>query len=286
MMVLAKFRQRYPQGSIVSELIDIDRGTYIVRVSIAVDEVVLSTGLAGANTVELAEDMARERAIAPLILSNHNTTNQSLHHSPSVAQTKSKPLDKLGSSITDHQATKLENKIINGSSTIKNSTSFSAVKEEMLSDSQVSEIVESQKPPSSQPVLQEPKAETKVAPASLIEPLEELPQPAEPTIDNSPNLFAGTSNPQTIVQDKVEENNHVASENSANNSPAEVGALEEVNFNEIKHQTDLEIKRLGWTKEDGREFLKSRYGKRSRLQLTDSQLLEFLEYLASQPNPS
>ena len=54
----------------------------------------------------------------------------------------------------------------------------------------------------------------------------------------------------------------------------------------MKHQTDLEIKRLGWTKDDGQEFLRSRYGKRSRLQLTDEQLWEFLQYLKAQPNPN
>ena len=59
----------------------------------------------------------------------------------------------------------------------------------------------------------------------------------------------------------------------------------EIDFNKIKHQTDIEIKRLGWTKEDGRNFLKSHYGKRTRLHLTDEQLLEFLRYLQSLPTP-
>lgn len=49
-----------------------------------------------------------------------------------------------------------------------------------------------------------------------------------------------------------------------------------VHFGEIKKLTDLEIKRLGWTKEQGREYLEKNYGKRSRLHLTDKQLLNFL----------
>jgi hypothetical protein len=57
-----------------------------------------------------------------------------------------------------------------------------------------------------------------------------------------------------------------------------------MDFNDIKRKTDIEIKRLGWSSAQGREFLMSRYGKRSRLELTDEQLLEFLRYLETLPN--
>ncbi len=66
--MLTKFRNLYPQGSILSELIDIDRGIYIVRVSIQIDGVTLATGLAGAEVVEKAEDSARNRALQALVL--------------------------------------------------------------------------------------------------------------------------------------------------------------------------------------------------------------------------
>jgi hypothetical protein len=47
----------------------------------------------------------------------------------------------------------------------------------------------------------------------------------------------------------------------------------------------VEMKRLGWTTIQGREYLKQRYGKRSRQELNDSELLDFLAYLESQPLP-
>ena len=53
------------------------------------------------------------------------------------------------------------------------------------------------------------------------------------------------------------------------------------NFDYTKRLTDVEVKRLGWTTEQGRNYLKKKYGKRSRLHLTDKQLLEFLNYLQS-----
>jgi outer membrane biosynthesis protein TonB len=47
----------------------------------------------------------------------------------------------------------------------------------------------------------------------------------------------------------------------------------------------VEMKRLGWTTIQGRDYLKQRYGKRSRQELNDSELLDFLAYLESQPLP-
>jgi hypothetical protein len=45
----------------------------------------------------------------------------------------------------------------------------------------------------------------------------------------------------------------------------------------------VEMKRLGWTTIQGREYLKQRYGKRSRQELNDPELLDFLAYLEDQP---
>lgn len=48
----------------------------------------------------------------------------------------------------------------------------------------------------------------------------------------------------------------------------------------------VEMKRLGWTTIQGREYLKQRYGKRSRQELNDSELLDFLAHLELQPTSS
>lgn len=48
----------------------------------------------------------------------------------------------------------------------------------------------------------------------------------------------------------------------------------------------LEMKRLGWTTEQGRNYLKRTYGKRSRQELDDSELIDFLRYLEAQISPS
>ncbi|ACC84504.1 hypothetical protein Npun_R6220 [Nostoc punctiforme PCC 73102] len=59
--------------------------------------------------------------------------------------------------------------------------------------------------------------------------------------------------------------------------------MEPVNFAKVIAQTDVEMQRLGWTIGQGREHLKKTYSKRSRTLLTEVELLEFLQYLESQP---
>jgi hypothetical protein len=47
----------------------------------------------------------------------------------------------------------------------------------------------------------------------------------------------------------------------------------------------VELERLGWGKEQGRKYLQKAFGKRSRHQLTKSEMLEFLNHLKAQPTP-
>jgi hypothetical protein len=47
-------------------------------------------------------------------------------------------------------------------------------------------------------------------------------------------------------------------------------------------QTDTYLAQLNWSPEQGREFLQHKYGKKSRQQLSDTELVEFTSYLRSQ----
>ena len=256
--MLAKFRQRYPQGSLVSELINIDRGFYLVKVSILIEQVVLATGLAGASTIEAAEDNARERAIAALVLD------------------ASQPAD---IKITANDAPDTSNKA--------NSIEPTAKVNLVETERQIASSPEPQPEVPLRPHVPEEKiaspVEETAATAIDLEPvsnLVDLKPETEPS--PQPNLFSGTFATPTNAP-LTEESSSVGTVDTAR--AIATPNLEEMDFNEIKQKTDIEIKRLGWTKDDGREFLKSRYGKRSRLHLTDEQLLEFLGYLEQQPTP-
>ena len=289
--MLAKFRQRYPQGSLVSELIEIERGFYLVKVSVQVEQIVLATGLAGAGTIEAAEDSARERAIAALVLDN----GESATVENSTANTYTTALKDRSSTeptVTRVSLDEPERKTVNPEHESAVHEDFRLEEERartdtrrkgMLSDAglvpDTPSDLSARLKQSEASTLPEPANET----ASIPEP---IPDPrSQPEISSSPqpNLFSGTYTTPTEVPTESESNS-IAPVNSTTSAIATPN-IEEMDFNEIKQKTDIEIKRLGWTKDDGREFLKSRYGKRSRLHLTDEQLLEFLEYLEQQPTP-
>ncbi len=59
-------------------------------------------------------------------------------------------------------------------------------------------------------------------------------------------------------------------------SPNEV-----IEWEQIKSEIDSNMKRLGWSKKQGKQYLIKRYGKTSRLHLTDAELIEFNNFLKS-----
>jgi hypothetical protein len=51
-------------------------------------------------------------------------------------------------------------------------------------------------------------------------------------------------------------------------------------------QIDVEMERLSWDRNIGRDYLQKTFKKRSRQQLTDSELMQFLSHLKSLPTPT
>ncbi|NBO31458.1 MAG: hypothetical protein EBV05_07640 [Cyanobacteria bacterium WB6_1B_304] len=73
----------------------------------------------------------------------------------------------------------------------------------------------------------------------------------------------------------------VQSGESSELNPPEL--LPSFDLSDVIAQTDVEIRRLNWTVKQGQEHLQNFYHKKSRQQLTDDELLDFLEYLQSLP---
>ncbi|MGL6283778.1 MAG: hypothetical protein ACRC2J_15360, partial [Microcoleaceae cyanobacterium] len=78
--MLEQFQAVYPQGRLISELVTIYHGKFIVRTLIQMGGEILASGLAAGDTVEIAEDLARGRSLQNLGLSNiqnqHQVVNQ------------------------------------------------------------------------------------------------------------------------------------------------------------------------------------------------------------------
>ena len=281
--MLAKFRRRYPQGSLVSELVKIDRGTYIVKAIVQIDGIVLATALAGADTVENAEDAAQERAIANLFLDSPLSTNNSNSKTPSkaddsqlVSQTKAQPLDEP----LVQQKFPNEPKIVNFSKPHSEISSQELVPPETthtpvtVSHNSISTTDTMTDKSSEETSRTQPKLE-----------VEQIDNPVQ-SAPISSNLFGDTYAAEIPEEVSLSDKDVVSIVPEVDSVTTPTSEMEAMDFNEIKQKTDIEIKRLSWTKDQGKDFLMSHYGKRSRLHLTDEQLLEFLRYLEQLPSPT
>jgi len=66
--------------------------------------------------------------------------------------------------------------------------------------------------------------------------------------------------------------------------PAEISS-EPIDLSDVLAQTQVEMARLGWDVAQGREYLQRNFKKRSRQELSTSEITQFLSYLKSQPTP-
>jgi hypothetical protein len=69
--MFSQFRHQYPMGSLISELLHIHEGKFIVRAVVQVGNATLSTGMSAAHSIEQAEDQARLRALVVLGFEEH-----------------------------------------------------------------------------------------------------------------------------------------------------------------------------------------------------------------------
>jgi hypothetical protein len=263
-----QFRIHYPKGSLITEFLAIDRGQYIVRCLVQVEGTTLVTGLAAAQTVELAEDRARERALAALSLDSQAVvapTASPTHQAPAEVAPPIPP-----EAISHPQGSQTSNDL-----------EFAA---EQAPDTTTAA-------PSPRKKQELPLTEVSAAPDSetVLEP--ELPLPPEPIVTPSPEPEASAYVPSKREEIETFEppSNGTATsfprEQQAELAEENLPSITPIDFSDIIARTTVELKRLGWTNQQGREYLVQTYGKRSRQLLTDEELLDFLHHLESEPTP-
>jgi hypothetical protein len=236
-------------GSLISELLQIHEGKYIVRASIQVGGSTLATGLSAAHTIEQAEDQARSRALVVLGIEERPYPTQ-VHFINSDPQDSAPPL---------------------------HSPRLSAAASEFLpiNESAFQRALEMEWNPNEQPDLSFPVPEQQQMSWLNANP-EPPPQNRHPA-----NRSGSQPRPnQSYAQEPIPKE---ASQKELKKSrDPQAGP---VDLSDIIAQTDVELKRLGWTQAQGRRYLEKVYEKRSRQHLTDAELIEFLDYRKSQPNP-
>jgi hypothetical protein len=255
--MLQKLRQRYPQVALISELVQIDHGKYIVKAIVEIEGKTVVTGLAAADTVEIAEDRARERAL--LLLEAESTPDLQLVEkiSPnniSLPEDLPKPVASAKKSTKTAKVTEIPRP-------------EAKIEPELP---QVKDIPPAKIEPELPPVKDIPPA--KIEPE--LPPVKDIPLP-EP----EPLLLEMETDNYSLLSELPEEASLTEEELPA---PEPVVVIpEEIDYSVLKTKIDVEMKRLAWTTEKGREYLISTYGKKSRLLLTNEELLEFYNYLSS-----
>jgi hypothetical protein len=103
------------------------------------------------------------------------------------------------------------------------------------------------------------------------EPVAEI-APTNPIEENDPLVSLNSSNPKKAI----------AVENPVAANLAE--AIEPDDLSTLIAYTDVEMDRIGWTKQRGRDYLKSTYKKSTRQRLDVDELMDFLNYLRALPS--
>lgn len=266
--MLSQFRISYPKGCLISELLTIDHGKYVVRALVEVDGLTIATGLAAADTVENAEDQARTRALAVLgILATAETKQQ---------QPQTIPADLTAPLTPTPQIPFIEEKLAQPAQ-ISELTESSQVDSEDISTSKLDFSSQD----TSDTVIS--VEESNDLSNDDFSNMEVEASTEENTPLSTPTVVL-TTNTDTPTSSLTPENNYSSVELQANVSttPLTSGVID---FSEMVARTTIELQRLGWSKQRGVDYLLAKYNKKIRSELTDKELLEFLNYLESQPTP-
>lgn len=260
-IMLAQFRSKYPEGNLISELVQIYHGKYIVRASVQIDGVTRATGMAAAETLEEAEDQARNRALVVLGITSSpqesvavsgepanqvkptptftiNQVNDTYSPVNSFPQTEVTPTPPVVSSVSGKNDTKNQDII----------EYFPAIDKHDEFDTPLENL-------GMMPGIQESSTIPEISPSNVT--------PFGSRSYSSSQEDLGT---QTATAKKKKKSEPV----DQSDDIAKIG---------------VEMQRLGWTTDQGRDYLIKTYGKRSRHLLSDDELHDFLRYLESQPTP-
>ena len=269
--MFTQFRIHYPKGSLVTELVTIDRSKYIVRCWVQNEGTTLATGLAAADTVELAEDQARTRALEALALDSSTLTKQP--ETPSVTN---------GEVLVSRQPTPI------AATAFPEATRVTSLVEPQPMTVPETPIANDARSFSSfEPKREEVADRVTATPQGADEITFTYDEYESPDVETTPEaetpLWAAEKTSTTPINDvPVPSYAQTELETDTNGTPSTASP---VDFSDIIARTNVELKRLGWTNQQGRDYLVQTYGKRSRQLLTDGELLDFLYHLESEPSP-
>ncbi|NEO51829.1 MAG: hypothetical protein F6K54_01235 [Okeania sp. SIO3B5] len=285
--MLERFRACYPTGCLISELITIHNGKYVVRVLVQVNGQTLASGLGAADTVELAEDQARKRSLAILPLDKSiSTPKSSVQIYPT--QSVSPPIPQTDTYIN----TSLEKEI--DIEEVPAAISNLDTKEVFDSSTTSSELEESEIYTSVE------KEKLQIVESSInYDDIPDLIQSSSGFDNSWLNTDYGTEQEEEKIDETTEtlinsgNNNDIDSEiTTAESIDSSVEIAQSIDTTEENHslntsydvsddnvKIDILIDSLSWTKEKEQDFLEQNYHQKTRQFLTTEELFNFHQYL-------
>ena len=342
--MLAQFQNLYPTSSLTTELLEIHHGKFIVRSSVEIEGVTRASGMAGAETIEEAEDRSRARALMVLAMKAEEPQAEATEK-----ETKTSPNPSLevlsNRSLTTAVTTAKEPKQSTNSQETQNSVSETqpltppqetptpVSNTQPTSSPQETPTPVSSTPPISSPQEnQTPTPETETppiispqenqTPVSNTSPISSPPETETPDVfpgedysdiysqefdtplpiptDSEPEIDTPVENPDIPFDSPHEEEPTPTKTTSTSKSGTgrttkkttktttskRKKKAEPIDLSDVIAKTDVQMERLRWTPQQGREYLIQTYNKRGRTLLTEEELLDFLQHLESIPTPS
>ncbi|WP_088891641.1 hypothetical protein [Leptolyngbya ohadii] len=319
--LLTQLRASYPVASLLSELLAIESNVFVVRASVQIGSVTFATGMAAAADIEAAEDRAKCRAIEALLLpatvsapaipapdiSIEPAVSPNFRNAdptPPVSSPVISPLTPLAKQAPS--PTKLEPQLDSSApdaltdwdnptqmarSTIPKEPSLTT---NLDIDFDLNSLLQENTPA---PLDASPEEPSVPAAADLFTAVTSDPAtPIDPpvnladlnltklTLPKTDSPEGGTASPQPDAGvDKPTRRKSTAPPVEPV-EPAPIAPPAEIDRSGEIARIGVEMKRLGWDTKKGRDHLQKTYGKRSRQELNDDELMDFLRYLEVQPS--
>lgn len=286
-----RFRQQYPQGSIVSDLVQIHGDQYVVKVSVSLENTVLVSTLAADANLMLAENRAMERALTILGIRDlqqpaHEPVNLSVTPLPDLPAILTNPIEQLA---VAHES-------LNSATNVKLpvlATEQPTIIEEIplapvSAVAELGEILEQPTNFETEPSLFEPNTEltnlnanSQVA-TDLAQTLASSLEPKALSAKNG-RTRKSTINPDPLPVATAEEQPLDETAVPIADGASEAIAEPPLSVTDMIPMINMELKRLGWSKERGREYMVSLYNKRASALLSDDELFGLLQHLQAEP---
>ncbi|NJP09296.1 MAG: hypothetical protein HC866_07245 [Leptolyngbyaceae cyanobacterium RU_5_1] len=288
--LFTQLQTRFPCSTLVTELVQVYEGSFVVRALVQSGGVTLATGMAAAASVELAEDQARLRVLSifgiPSVPADAAAPSLRPLGTNGHLSSKSSSPSEIGGSISPGNISSIpglplpsiENFLIEEPVLpllTEPDTSLSPLPTPDYSVNQTHSAPDAD-PPTHFVVADTFDSEEDVFLPDYEPSLPELPLPELST--------AVTVSDRSSTADLPNFNVPKVDKPSKSSKVIEPGTDELDDLSSLIALTDVEMDRIGWTKQEGRQYLKQTYSKSTRQSLTFDELLDFLNYLRARPS--